>query len=42
MTQEDLKELVEILQTITQVIDDLSKRVAKLEGGANATEKGVQ
>lgn len=42
MTQQDLKELVEILETITKAIDNLSERVAKLEGGKNAIEKGKQ
>ena len=43
MTQEDLKELIEVLQKITQAIDNLNERVAKLEGvDTNAIEKGVQ
>lgn len=43
MKEEDLKDLLEILQKITQAIDALDKRVQHLEGGnENAVEKGVQ
>jgi hypothetical protein len=43
MTQEDLKELIEVLQKITQAIDNLNERVAKLEGvDANAIKKGIE
>lgn len=42
MKEEDLKDLLEILQKITQAIDALDKRVKNLEGGnENAVEKGV-
>jgi len=42
MTQEDLKELIEVLQKITQAIDNLNERVSKLEGEKNAVEKGIE
>lgn len=42
MTVEDLKELIEVLQKITQAIDNLNERVSKLEGVENAIKKGIE